>query len=139
MTGMKIAKQNSDGSFGSLNEDKYKIILETLKAIITFTSSNSDISMYRNQIKKSSDYLISSESSIFKNENLTRLAYIALELCKARNILKDSNLKAVLVLSNKLKDCLHKDKKNEELLTIVQNLDINKIKVFLQDFLKMSI
>lgn len=85
------AKQNFDGSFGSFDANIDSKIQDTARAIINFANNASNISIFRNQLKKAIDYLITMEAEIMGDEDLLKIVCEALELARSRKIIRNDN------------------------------------------------
>lgn len=98
------AIQNSDGSFGPIQGDAHALIKETAETIVRFAGSRK-MSLYRNQLQKAIEYLVSMEALILADHALTVLVYEALEIAWERKIIR-SNYKSMLDLKAQLKAIL---------------------------------
>lgn len=98
------AMQNSNGSFGNTSSGVSGIIQSTARAIVRLAGS-SIISIYRTQIQKAVDYLVSMEAVIADDKALIDSVYEALEKARDRKIIRSYNRRQ-LELAAKLKDII---------------------------------
>lgn len=71
--------QNYDGSFGDSSQDTHAQIIQTLKAVTEFLTSGIDIQLYRRQISKALNYLLSQATEILKHEATALAFYLILQ------------------------------------------------------------